>query len=315
MINWGIIGAGRIAHRFCEALSYDPRAKLIAVSCRSQAKADAFKEVHPCNRAYDNFQAVIDDQEIDAVYIALPHLYHYEWVKKALLANKKVLVEKPATMNVEQMEEIKQLVIERQGLFMEAMKTRFVPGYIKAKELINDGIIGDLNKIETTFCGQVDYDPNSYLFEPVQGGGLLDLGIYNIAYLDDYFNHEINDIEVTSNHHDCGADSYVKATMKFGNQVGVVECGIDRNSENQVVMSGSLGKMIIKPIHRPQDIEIVLNDGQTTKHHLEYVHDDFYSEIEHFNDLIETNQTESKIMSLDNSVNCAKILATIREMV
>lgn len=314
MINWGIIGAGRIAHRFCEALAYDKRAKLVAVSCRSQEKAEAFKAMHPCDKAYGNFQAVIDDSDIDAVYIALPHLYHFEWVKKAILAKKKVLVEKPATMNVAQMEEIKQLANEGQVLFMEAMKTRFVPGYIKAKKLVNEGIIGDLISIKTSFCGRVDYDCNSYLFDPIQGGCLLDLGIYNISYLDDYFNQALEEVTVICNYHDCGVDNYVNATIKFGDQVGIVECGMDRNSENQAIIEGTLGTMIIKPIHRPLDLRIVLNDGQVIDHHLEYVHDDFYSEIAHFNDLIETNQTESNIMSLDDSLNCAKILKAVREM-
>ena len=152
MINWGIVGAGRIAHRFCEALAQDSRANLEAVSCRTLEKAKAFQEKHPCNKAYDSFQAVLDDPEIEAVYIALPHLYHFEWVKKAILANKKVLVEKPATMNTAEMEEIKDLVKKHHILFMEAMKTRFVPGYQEAKSLVSEGIIGELECLENSFC-------------------------------------------------------------------------------------------------------------------------------------------------------------------
>ena len=64
MINWGIVGAGRIAHRFCEALAQDSRANLEAVSCRTLEKAKAFQEKHPCNKAYDSFQAVLDDLKL-----------------------------------------------------------------------------------------------------------------------------------------------------------------------------------------------------------------------------------------------------------
>ena len=314
MINWGIIGAGHIAHRFCQALSYDSRAHLMAVSNRTIEKAQAFQSKHPCDKVYDSYQALLDDPDIDAVYIALPHLYHYEWIKKAILANKKVLVEKPATMNEAQMVEIKEMVETHQGLLMEAMKTRFIPGYQKAKVMIKDGQIGQVTKIETSFCGQVEYNESSYLFDTLQGGCLLDLGIYNIAYLDNYLKGPINDVAVTCNYHDCGVDSYVKATLNFNNQIGVVECAIDRNHENQVIINGTVGKMIIKPLHRPTDIEVVLNDGTTNKYHFDYDHDDFYSEIAHFNDLIFSNQHESGIMSLDDSINCAKILAAIREM-
>ena len=85
MIKWGIIGAGNIAHRFCRALAKDKRAKLEAVSCRTMEKAKAFKMIYPCNKAYDSFQKILDDPDIEAVYIALPHYYHYEWIKNNMI--------------------------------------------------------------------------------------------------------------------------------------------------------------------------------------------------------------------------------------
>ncbi|MFQ8706406.1 MAG: Gfo/Idh/MocA family protein [Thomasclavelia sp.] len=315
MINWGVIGAGNIARRFCKALSNDKRANLEAVSCRTLEKAEAFKQLYPCNKAYGSFQEVLDDPVIDAVYIALPHFYHYEWIKKSILAHKKVLVEKPAVINCKQIQEIKELARKEKILVMEAMKTRFLPGYKEAKNLLLDQkVIGEIKKIETSFCSEhLEYDPNSYLFDLKQGGCLWDLGIYNISYLDDYFNFEISGLNVTSKYHDCGVDSYVFAEIEFKDQVGIVECAMDRKKENQVVFTGSHGKMIVKPLHRPLDIQIILSNGQIINKHIEYEYDDFYSEIAHFNDLIESNKVESKIMSLDNSVNCAKILDAIRE--
>lgn len=315
MINWGIIGAGKIAHRFCEALKQDKRANLEAVSCRTVEKAEVFRQEFPCNKAYGSFQAVLDDEAIDAVYIALPHGHHYEWVKKAILANKMVLVEKPATINLEQIEEIKVLAKKHQVLFMEAMKTRFIPGYLEAKKMVNDGIIGHVEKIETCFCGEVKYDLDCYLFDDKQGGGLLDVGIYNISYLEDYFKGRITDVKVESKLHSCGVDSYVNAMIDFEGQTGIVECAIDRKKENQAVFTGTKGKMVIKPLHRPLDIEVSLNDGQIIKKHVAYDYDDFYSEIAHFNDLIIAKKTESPIMTLDDSLRCAYILETIRKKI
>ena len=315
MINWGIIGAGNIARRFCKALANDKRAKLEAVSCRTLEKAEAFKQLYPCNKAYGSFQEVLEDPAIDAVYIALPHYYHYEWVKKAILAHKRVLVEKPAVINYSQIQEIKQLAKKEQVLVMEAMKTRFVPGYREAKKLLLDQkVIGEIKKIETSFCSEhLEYDSDSYLFDLKQGGCLWDLGIYNISYLDDYFGSKISNLDVNYKYHDCGVDSYIFAKIEFEGRVGIVECAMDRKKENQVVFTGNHGKMIVKPLHRPLDIEIILSDGQIINKHIEYVYDDFYSEIAHFNDLIENNKIESEIMSLDNSMNCAKILDAIRE--
>lgn len=315
MINWGIIGAGNIARRFCEALCNDKRANLEAVSCRTLEKAEVFKQLYPCNKAYGSFQEILDDPAIDAVYISLPHYYHFEWIKKAIKAHKKVLVEKPAVINYQQIQEIKELARKEQVLVMEAMKTRFVPGYKEAKKLLLEHrVIGQIKKIETSFCSEhLEYDPNSYLFDLKQGGCLWDLGIYNISYLDDYFDSKISGLDVTYKYHDCGVDSYVFAQVEFEDQIGIVECAMDRKKESQVVFTGDHGKMIVKPLHRPLDIEIILVDGQIINKHIEYEYDDFYSEIAHFNDLIDSNKIESEIMSLDNSVNCAKILDAIRE--
>lgn len=314
MIKWGIIGAGNIAKRFCEALSNDEKAKLEAVSCRSIEKAEAFRKMYPCNSVYDDFQNILDNPDINAVYIALPHYYHYEWVKKAILAHKNVLVEKPAMINYLQAKEIQELAKKENVLVMEAMKNRFVPCYRKAKEILDDNIIGNISKIETSFCNEhMTYDENSYLFDLKQGGCLLDLGIYNISYLDDFFSEMIEDINVECKYHDCGVDCYVNAKIMFGKKQAIVECAIDRKKDSQVIFSGDKGQLILKPLHRPVDIEIQLNNGQIEKCHVDYEIDDFYSEISHFNDLIIDNCKESKIMSLDSTVNCAKILTAIKE--
>lgn len=314
MIKWGIIGAGNIAHRFCRALVKDKRAKLEAVSCRTIEKAKAFKMIYPCNKAYDSFQKILDDPDIEAVYITLPHYYHYEWIKKAILAHKSVLVEKPATIDYRQMEELRALARQEKVLLMEAMKNRFVPCYQKAKNLLDNQIIGDIKKIETSFCNEhMEYDANCYLFDLKQGGCLLDLGIYNISYLDDFFNNELSDLSLECRYHECGVDSYVNAKILFGEKIGIVECAIDHKKESCVVFNGEKGKMILKPLHRPLYIKVILNDKTVIDEYIDYEYDDFYSEIAHFNSLIENHQLESNIMSLDSSVNCAKILSAIKE--
>ena len=98
MIKWGIIGAGNIANRFATALAQVENASLYAVACRTVEKAEQFQTNHPSEKAYGDYQALLDDPEIDAVYVAVPHKYHQEWVSKALQAKIAVLCEKPAAM-------------------------------------------------------------------------------------------------------------------------------------------------------------------------------------------------------------------------
>src|SRR4051794_30597964 len=134
MINWGIIGAGNIAHRFADSLEHVEGAQLYAVARRTMEKADQFRAEHPSEVSYDNYQNLLDDDKVDAVYIALPHQLHLEWVEKALRAGKAVLCEKPATLSAVEMRQITKTVHEKQVFFMEAMKSRFVPAYREVKE-------------------------------------------------------------------------------------------------------------------------------------------------------------------------------------
>ena len=159
----------------------------------------------------------------------------------------------------------------------------------------------------------MEYDANCYLFDLKQGGCLLDLGIYNISYLDDFFNDELSDLSLECRHHECGVDSYVNANILFNEKVGIVECAIDHKKERCVIFSGEKGKMILKPLHRPLNIKVIINNKTVIDEDIAYEYDDFYSEIKHFNSLIENHQLESDIMSLDSSVNCAKILSAIKE--
>ncbi len=313
MINWGIIGAGRIAHRFANALANDNTSCLYATSNRTMEKAKQFQTLHHSKIAYDSFDAIINDENIEAIYIALPHYYHYEYIKKALLANKKVLVEKPATISLAQMEEVAKLAKDKQVLLMEAMKTRFVPAYQKLNQLIDDGIIGEIKEIKTNFCYPGEYDPNSYLYDQKQGGCLFDLGIYNIGYIADFIEDDLKNVIVTSKKHPCGVETYLNAKLEFNTSTAIIECAMDRQGTNDLIIIGSKGTIKLTPIHRPLDLKIKLNDGTNQTIHLNYLIDDFYGEIAHFNRLIIDGRYESPIMPLSQSIKCAKILAKIKE--
>ncbi|MFV0396260.1 MAG: Gfo/Idh/MocA family protein [Coprobacillaceae bacterium] len=312
MIHWGIIGAGRIAHRFAEGLAYDKEAKLYAVACRTLPKAEAFKEKYPCEVAYDSYDAILEDENIDVVYIALPHGYHHEWSKKAILKGKAVLCEKPAMMNAKEMQEIKELSAQHQVFFMEALKTRFIPLYIVLKKLIADGVIGDVTKVETSFCSEVPYTSETYFYDTYQGGCLLDTGIYTLGYVDDYVKGDFT-IEILDSKFEHGVDTHVKAIIKTNNATGIIECAFNQYKPRVGIITGTKGNIMIEESHRPQKAVITV-DGKTP-YTIEkaYENDDFYSQIHHVNQCLLQNKIESSIMSQDDSLRCAKIQDAIKE--
>lgn len=303
MINWGIIGTGYIAGRFAASLKNESRSKLAAVSSRSAEKAAAFAEKVSAEKAYQH-DLLLADSTIDAVYIALPHAFHKDFAIRALRAGKAVLCEKPAALNTAEMTEIAAVARAEQKLFMEAMKPRFVPLYQKIKSARSE--IGEIISVETSLCNLMELTGKTYHTQRGQGGALLDVGIYCASWLEDFLGALTGVKSVTAKIEN-GVDYYLDAELEFGAKIGKLECAFDRKKPRQAILHGTRGKIIVDELHRPQSVTI---NGETISAPYEF--DDFYGEISHFVSCLESGKTESEIMPLSASLNCAKILDSVR---
>ncbi len=153
MIHFGILGAGNIAHRFAASLAKVEGAELVAASRRTAEKAAAFLAEVPCAsgaRAYGDHEALLADPEVDAIYLALPHDLHHAWALRALDAGKVVLCEKPAMLSEAEAAEVTAAARERGLLFMEAMKTRFVPLHPHVMDAV--GALGPVARVHASLC-------------------------------------------------------------------------------------------------------------------------------------------------------------------
>lgn len=313
MINWGIIGAGNIANRFAKSLKEVKGAELYAVACRTMDKAERFRANHPCEVAYDSYIDLLNDSQVEAVYIALPHKYHLEWVKEAIVRGKAVLCEKPATLSADEMQEISDLAQEKQVFFMEAMKSRFVPAYRELKAKIEQGEIGEIQSVSTSLCHIFDEATSSYHFEPVQGGPLLDMGVYNVSLLEDFIALPIELEAIEYETHPNGIELYVKATLRSEGVTGVLESGFDRETETVAVIRGSKGMIRIPNFHRASSYELFKLETEAEQHFdIPYEVDDFYSQIEHVVSCLEEGRTESPIMPLATSQRFAEIVDQLK---
>ena len=183
MIRWGIIGAGKIAQRFVKSLAHESNSELYAVSCRTLAKAQQFADTYHALKAYGSYEELLQDPNVDAVYITLPHGYHYIWSIKAIKAGKAVLVEKPAGINEFEIEGIMEVLKQHPALWMEAMKPRFTPLYQKVQALIQEGSLGDIQEIHTVLNSKQSDEviQHSYLSDSIYGGALLDCGCLELS--------------------------------------------------------------------------------------------------------------------------------------
>jgi len=181
-LNWGIVSTGVIAEQFCHDMKYVTNGRLLAVAARQLTDAQLFAKKHNIEKAFQSYQQLFDDPEIDVVYIATPHNLHFQHSYDALMAGKSVLCEKPFTVSSSECQQLQILAKEKNLFLMEAMWTYFLPAIKKAKQWVEDGRIGKIKHIKADFGYPLPYDPERREWSAeLAGGCLLEMGIYPIA--------------------------------------------------------------------------------------------------------------------------------------
>ena len=251
---------------------------------------------------------------MDAIYLALPHGLHREWAVKALAAGKAVLCEKPAVLHQEEMAQIARTAREHGTLFMEAMKTRFVPAYPKIREVLASGEIGTITGMTASICNNsLDHIPaGCYLIDPEQGGILWDCGIYAVSWAEDFGkgNFRVTETETRFLY---GVDSYVRARLEFENIPVTVEAAFDEKKPRETVFYGTKGELHVHEQHRSQGFTVLPRGGKPYTVERAYGGDYCSGRIRHFAACLKEGRTESPVMPLEASLRCAEIIDRIRE--
>lgn len=181
-IRWGIIGAGIIAHKMAEAIQLDPGCELLAVASRTPAKAEAFAQAHSIDT--ETYQSLVERVDIDVVYIATTHNFHVDNAVFCLEHGKHLVIEKPFTVNAAEARLVQQTAKANNRFLMEAIWTRFLPSYIKLRETLQAGAIGEVKLASINFGGVAPEHYRGRLYDPALAGGVtLDMGIYPISML------------------------------------------------------------------------------------------------------------------------------------
>ena len=178
-LRWGVIGAGWIAAAFVDALHKHTRQSAVAVAARELTRAQEFAAKHQVDTAYDSYEQLVSSPEVDVVYVATLNRFHLEHALLAIRAGKHVLVEKPMTLDAAQAKVLIAAAREAGVLAMEAMWTNFLPQTDIIRQLLDDGVFGDIAMVSADFGHS---QTGERLLYPEDGGALLDLGIYPIAF-------------------------------------------------------------------------------------------------------------------------------------
>ena len=177
-VRWGILSTGGIAHGFAQNLALLPECETVAVGSRRQESADEFAQQFGIAKAYGDYRELVEDPDVDMVYVATPHALHREHVELAFEAGKPVLCEKAITLTAADAEHLVAMA-RGQGLFlMEAMWMRCNPLVRRLQQLAGSGALGEVRQVRADLGFVVDRPPTNRLLDPALGGGvLLDMGI------------------------------------------------------------------------------------------------------------------------------------------
>lgn len=180
-MKFGILAPGKIAHKMAEAVSGIPDLEKYAVASRDLSRAETFAKKWNFEKAYGSYEAMLEDEAVELIYVASPHSLHYMYAKTCLEHGKHVLVEKPFTVNAKQAEELINLAEAKGLLIAEAIWTRYMPSRFMLEKLLADGVIGEVSSL-TANLGYVLTGIERLEKPELAGGALLDLGVYPINF-------------------------------------------------------------------------------------------------------------------------------------
>lgn len=312
--NWGIIGLGSIAHKFADALTVVPNARLHAVASRSAEKASKFAQQYNASHYYGNYEAIVHDREIDAIYIATPHNLHYQNTMMCLKQGIPVLCEKPFAINAKEAAGMIELARSNNIFLMEAFWTRFLPGIKKVLELIQSGAIGQIKMVKADFGFKAEFNPSSRLFDLDLGGGsLLDVGVYPL-FLSLLLLGKPSSIKAISHIGRTGVDENCGIIFDYSNgEMANLFSSIVTDTITQAEIFGETGSIRIhKKWFMPSPVSLIKGDKEE-KFEFDFTGNGYNYEIEEVVKCLEEGKTESELLPLDFSLDLMELLDHVKK--
>ena len=267
-INWGIIGLGNIANKFADGFSNIDNASIKGIASLNENKLQSFKKKFKVDDkfCFDNYEDLISSPSIDIIYIALPHSLHTKYIRDSVNKKKNILVEKPAFTNFKDLTILKDSLKEEKFFFTEAFMYRYLPYFLRVKEIINSNTLGKIVNMQSTFNIKVYKQRNFFgikinkpdysnrLFNKKLGGGaILDVGCYPLSFSTFInsltYNVELKDIileNVHSEYCENGVDIFSNLTLNFGNKFNSqITCSFKDNLNQKTIINFEQGSLII----------------------------------------------------------------------
>lgn len=316
-LRWGILATGGIAHAFAADLR-TAGCEIAAVGSRRPESAAAFAEQFEIPHAHGSYEALVDDPDVDIVYVATPHSLHRDDAMLALDHGKHVLIEKAVTLDGDQAAEIGALAAARGLLAMEAMWTRYLPHMIRIRELIADGALGEVRSVIADHTQKLPTDPAHRLNALALGGGaLLDLGIYPVSFAVDVLG-PVSEVHAAGRLGDTGADTEIAAGLVHaGGALSSIAVSSRAVGPNIAHVVGTEARIDIDAVwYTPTAFRVTAPDGQVIEEYVsEVVGRGMQYQALAAETLVADGRTDSDVLPFAESVAIMRILDQIRAQV
>ncbi len=281
-VRWGILSTARINQALLDGASQTERATVVAVASRDQARAEEYGREHGIERAYGSYEALLEDPDIEVVYISLPNSLHVEWSTNALEAGKHVLCEKPLAKSPDAVERAF-ATAERAGrLLMEAFMYRHHPQTHKLKEVVSSGAIGELRQLRSSFSFTLHDLDNVRMRPELDGGALMDLGCYCIS-VTRLLGGEPQRVFGFQRIGPTGIDVGFTGLLQFPRDVlGEFHCAFDLPEGSGIEAVGSEGSVLVREPFRCRDPHLEVNGERVEVEDI----DRYLLQIENFSDAV-----------------------------
>jgi len=311
-IKWGILGPGVIANTFASDFQFVKNAELVAVASRSSERAKLFANTYQIPKVYGSYSELYADKDIDAIYVATPHNFHFDMCANALKAGKAVLCEKPITINTKELEELISIAEANNGYLVEGMWTYFLPSIQKAYSWFENKKIGNLMHVKADFGYRQPYDITSRLFNPdLAGGVLLDMGIYNIAMAWLFTKQIPTNLHVLAEIAETGVDCDVQALFDYGNVKANLHTSFMCKLNNWTYVIGDEGYIAIHDFWRSKECFLYKNE-KLIEHFVDQSKGiGFNYEIEKVSNDLLNNKKQSSIMPHTNSLAFQNLMTMV----
>jgi len=308
--RWGILGAGRIADKFCTALSFVEGSEVYAVASRDIEKAKSYAARYHAAKVYDNYNDLVKDDDVDIIYIATPHIFHYEQTMLCLQHQKAVVCEKPMSLSYRHSSEMIAAAVKNKVFFMEGLWTACMPFMDKVKELIAGDAIGRPLYVNADFGFAAIPDMESRLYNKALGGGsVLDIGIYPIS-LATIILGEPAEIKSITKQAPTGVDEYANIIMQYANgETAHLLSAINFNTPVEASIIGTKGRIQVKnPWFKATDFSLQTEEGIPQDFSIPHLSNGFEHEIKEVMYCLDNHLLQSNKVPHSLTLSISKIM-------